>query len=86
MAQSEMLHAAAAASSDGDHGGTRRRDFLKLVTGSFAVVGAGAIVWPFTHAGGDPGGARGAACRAECVSAWNRDPVGGVIGVQKGPL
>jgi hypothetical protein len=24
-------------------------------------------------------------CR-ECVSAWNRDPVGGVIGVQTGPL
>jgi hypothetical protein len=21
-----------------------------------------------------------------CVSAWNRDPAGGVIGVQKGPL
>lgn len=23
---------------------------------------------------------------AVCVSAWNRDPGGGVIGVQKGPL
>ena len=23
---------------------------------------------------------------ARCVSAWNRDPVGGVIGVQTGPL
>jgi ubiquinol-cytochrome c reductase iron-sulfur subunit len=49
MAQSEMPHAAAPASSDGDHGGTKRRDFLKLVTGSFAVVGVGAIVWPFIH-------------------------------------
>jgi ubiquinol-cytochrome c reductase iron-sulfur subunit len=26
-----------------------RRDFLKLVTGAFAVVGTGAIVWPFIH-------------------------------------
>jgi hypothetical protein len=23
---------------------------------------------------------------ASCVSAWKKDPVGGVIGVQKGPL
>jgi hypothetical protein len=23
---------------------------------------------------------------ALCVSAWKKDPVGGVIGVQKGPL
>jgi hypothetical protein len=23
--------------------------------------------------------------RAECVSAWNKDPVSGVIGVQTGP-
>ncbi len=22
----------------------------------------------------------------DCVSAWNKDPVGGVIGVQTGPL
>ena len=22
----------------------------------------------------------------KCVSAWKKDPVGGVIGVQKGPL
>ncbi|WP_207553618.1 ubiquinol-cytochrome c reductase iron-sulfur subunit [Teichococcus deserti] len=35
----------------GDHGpdqGTKR-DFLKLVAGSFAAVGVGAIVWPFIH-------------------------------------
>ncbi len=24
--------------------------------------------------------------RALCVSAWNKDPVSGVIGIQKGPL
>ena len=24
--------------------------------------------------------------REACVSAWNRNPLGGVIGVQKGPL
>ena len=23
---------------------------------------------------------------AQCVSAWNKDPVSGVIGIQKGPL
>jgi ubiquinol-cytochrome c reductase iron-sulfur subunit len=28
-------------------GGETRRDFLKLVAGSFAVVGVGAIAWPF---------------------------------------
>lgn len=28
-------------------GGGTRRDFLMLVTGSFAAVGVGAIVWPF---------------------------------------
>jgi len=26
-----------------------KRDFLKLVAGSFAAVGVGAIVWPFIH-------------------------------------
>jgi len=44
-----MPHAAAPPGSDDGHGGARRRDFLKLVTGSFAVVGVGAIVWPFIH-------------------------------------
>jgi ubiquinol-cytochrome c reductase iron-sulfur subunit len=29
--------------------GETRRDFLKLVTGSFAVVGAGALAWPFIN-------------------------------------
>ena len=29
---------------------------------------------------------KGRAVRERCVSAWNRDPVGGVIGVQTGPL
>ena len=35
-------------SPQGDHSGGRR-DFLKLVTGSFALVGAGAIAWPFIN-------------------------------------
>ena len=45
----EMQHAAAPASPDAGDGGTKRRDFLKLVTGSFAVVGVGAAVWPLIH-------------------------------------
>ncbi|GGG15856.1 ubiquinol-cytochrome c reductase iron-sulfur subunit [Caldovatus sediminis] len=36
-------HRAAAAA------GGKRRDFLKLVTAGFAVVGTGAIAWPFIH-------------------------------------
>lgn len=30
-------------------GGTPRRDFLNLVTASFAAVGVGAIAWPFIN-------------------------------------
>ena len=33
--------------SEGGHEDGARRDFLKLVTGSFAAVGVGAIAWPF---------------------------------------
>ncbi|WP_428392967.1 ubiquinol-cytochrome c reductase iron-sulfur subunit [Lichenicoccus sp.] len=32
---------------DGDEDGDTRRDFLTLVTGAVATVGAGACVWPF---------------------------------------
>ncbi|MBX6375411.1 MAG: ubiquinol-cytochrome c reductase iron-sulfur subunit [Acetobacteraceae bacterium] len=41
------LGAEAAHGAEPEHGGGKRRDFLKLVTGAFAVVGTGAIVWPF---------------------------------------
>ena len=40
-----MAESGAATASDG----TPRRDFLGLVTASFAAVGVGAIVWPFIN-------------------------------------
>ncbi|HZF74437.1 MAG TPA: ubiquinol-cytochrome c reductase iron-sulfur subunit [Acetobacteraceae bacterium] len=39
---------AAAPMADAGTGGTRR-DFLKLTTGAFAVVGVGVVAWPFVH-------------------------------------
>ncbi|MXP65144.1 ubiquinol-cytochrome c reductase iron-sulfur subunit [Roseomonas sp. M0104] len=45
----DTLAPSSSPSTGGAHGpeqGTKR-DFLKLVTGSFAVIGVGAIAWPF---------------------------------------
>ena len=43
MAETMAQHGAAPHAGDGE----TRRDFLKLVAGSFAAVGVGAIAWPF---------------------------------------
>jgi ubiquinol-cytochrome c reductase iron-sulfur subunit len=39
---------ASAPEADAAEGGTRR-DFLKLTTGAFAVVGTAVVAWPFIH-------------------------------------
>ena len=60
------------------------------MVGRTASNGAGSLVRTDAD---DIGAALGLAIQAldrvgamECDSAWNRDPLGGVIGVQKGPL
>ena len=49
MADTLAQHGAGAQHGPGPHAedGENRRDFLKLVAGSFAAVGVGALAWPF---------------------------------------
>ena len=54
----------------------QRRDAMKAPDDVSAMLRLKAAGW----------GSKRIAAELGCVSAWNRDPVGGVIGVQTGPL